>query len=212
MDCVLAPWRLCVRFLSMPPIYDKLAQVYDFAFAPFEKRFLAKWRAETLAFLPDDAMILEIGAGTGANFPFYPKTRVAVSSEISIKMLDFAGKRPEAKNLVQSDAQALPFGENTFDAAFATLVFCSIPNPETAFEELRTVVKPGGRIVLLEHVRPPGRLGRVFDILNYLTVALIDDHFNRRTAEIAERCGLKLTHVSVKAAGAVNLIVCEVVK
>lgn len=196
----------------MAPIYDKLARFYDFAFAPLEKRFLAKWRAETLAFLPENAVILEIGAGTGANFPFYPKTPVSVSSELSIKMLEFASKRPEAKNLVQSDAQSLPFGENTFDAAFATLVFCSIPQPELAFEELKAVVKPGGRIVLLEHVRPPGRLGKVFDILNYLTVALIDDHFNRRTAETAEKCGLKLTHVNVKAAGAVNLIVCEVVK
>jgi hypothetical protein len=64
----------------------------------------------------------------------------------------------------------------------------------------------------LEHVRPPGILGGVFDVLSLFTVALIDDHFNRKTADIAASCGLRLKEVRQKAAGAVNLIVCEVVK
>jgi ubiquinone/menaquinone biosynthesis C-methylase UbiE len=104
----------------------------------------------------------------------------------------------------------LPFAENSFDAAFATLVFCSIPQPELAFVELQRVVRPGGKIVLLEHVRPNGFLGYVFDLLNVFTVALIDDHFNRRTAQLAENSGLKLMEVRQKAGGAVNIIVCEV--
>jgi SAM-dependent methyltransferase len=103
----------------------------------------------------------------------------------------------------------LPFAANTFDAAFATLVFCSIPKPENAFRELRRVVKPNGKIVLLEHVRPNGLLGFAFDFLNILTVALIEDHFNRRTAKIAEDSGLKVLEVKRKAFGIVNLIVCE---
>ena len=193
----------------MPPIYDKLAGYYDRAFAPFEKRFLGKMRAETLALLPEDAVILEIGAGTGANFEFYPNCRQATASELSIKMIDIAKGKSGSIRLVQADAQALPFPANHFDAAFATLVFCSIPDPDKAFAELKRTLKPGGRIVLLEHVRPKGFLGYFFDILNILTVATIDDHFNRQTAKTAQRAGLKLIEVREKAFGIVNLIVCE---
>ena len=193
-------------------IYDKLAAGYDRAFAPFEKRFLEKWRAETLSHLPENSRILEIGAGTGANFRFYPPCKSAVASEISIKMLEFAREKTTSIRLVQADAEFLPFAANSFDAAFATLVFCSIPKPENAFRELKRVVRNHGKIVLLEHVRPPGFLGYGFDFLNVFTLALIEDHFNRRTAEIAEKSGLKILEVKKKAFGIVNLIVGEVVK
>lgn len=190
-------------------IYDKLAKGYDKAFAPFEKRFLSNWRRETLSLLPENAKILEIGAGTGANFKFYPKSECAVASEISVKMLEFARQKTNEILLVQAGAEALPFAANSFDAAFATLVFCSVPNPENAFTELKRIVKPSGKIVLLEHVRPGGLLGYIFDFLNIFTVVLIEDHFNRRTKSLAENSGLKILEVKEKAMGIVNLIVCE---
>jgi len=190
-------------------IYDRFAAAYDKMLAPFEKRFLSRWRRETLSFLPENARLLEIGAGTGANFKFYPKSKRAVASEISAKMLEIASRKTDEIRLVQTDAENLPFAANSFDAAFATLVFCSIPKPENAFRELKRVVKSGGKIILLEHVRPNGLLGFVFDFLNIFTVALIEDHFNRRTAKLAENAGLKVLEVKQKAFGAVNLIVCE---
>jgi ubiquinone/menaquinone biosynthesis C-methylase UbiE len=190
-------------------IYDKFAKGYDKAFAPFEKRFLSKWREETLSYLPENAKILEIGAGTGANFEFYPTSKCAVASEISIKMLEFARHKTNEIKFVQANAETLPFAANSFDAAFATLVFCSIPKPENAFAELRRIIKPNGKIILLEHVRPNGLLGFTFDFLNILTVALIEDHFNRQTAKLAEQSGLEVLEVKQKAFGIVNLIVCE---
>ena len=190
-------------------IYDKFATGYDKALAPFEKRFLNRWRAETLSLLPEHAQILEIGAGTGANFKFYPPSQCAVASEISLKMLEIASRKTNEIRLVQANAEILPFAANSFDAAFATLVFCSVPNPQNAFTELSRILKPGGRIVLLEHVRPVGLLGFVFDFLNIFTVALIEDHFNRRTAQLAEDAGLKILEVKRKAFGIINLIVCE---
>lgn len=190
-------------------LYDKFAASYDKALAPFEKRFLSRWRWETLSFLPENARLLEIGAGTGANFPFYPPSKRAVASEISVKMLEIASRKTRQIQLVQTNAEILPFAANSFDAAFATLVFCSIPAPENAFAELKRVVKPNGKIVLLEHVRPNGLLGYFFDFLNIFTVALIEDHFNRQTAKLAENAGLKILQVKQKAFGAVNLIVCE---
>lgn len=193
----------------MQPTFDKIARYYDAALRPFERWFLGKWRAETLELLPTDATILEVGAGTGANFAFYPKCRHAVASEFSVHMLDLARKKTKTVDLVLTDAQNLPFAADHFDAAFATLVFCSIPDPGAAFTELIRVVRPGGRVVLLEHVRPPGFLGMIFDVLTVLTVAVIDDHFNRRTAEIAADAGLNVIEVRKRAFGAVNLIVCE---
>jgi phosphatidylethanolamine/phosphatidyl-N-methylethanolamine N-methyltransferase len=190
-------------------IYDKLAERYDRALAPFEKRFLSNWRRETLSSLPAGARLLEVGAGTGANFEFYPRSAVAVASEISREMLKLAREKTSSIALVRADAEVLPFAANSFDAAFATLVFCSIAKPENAFAELRRVVAPRGKIALLEHVRPPGALGFVFDALNLLTVPLFEDHFNRRTAETAAGCGLRVLEVRRKAFGIVNLIVCE---
>jgi ubiquinone/menaquinone biosynthesis C-methylase UbiE len=193
----------------MEPVYDRFAGIYDRLFAPFERRFLSRWRAETLAEVPPDSAILEIGAGTGANFQFYPNSRTAVSSELSLKMLAVASAKPGGGFLIQADACSIPFADNSFDAAFATLVFCSIPDPGTAFGELRRVIRPAGTLVLLEHVRPPGWPGYLFDSFNALTVALIDDHFNRETADAAQSAGFKLLEVRRKARGIVNLIICR---
>jgi ubiquinone/menaquinone biosynthesis C-methylase UbiE len=193
------------------PIYDKFADRYDQAFAPLERIGLSNYRKEALGLLPSNSRILELGCGTGANFEFYPPNEIAVSTEISFKMLEKAKLKVDSNILVNADAQFLPFGENEFDAAFATLVFCSIPSPELAFAELRRVVKKGGTVVLLEHVRPKGVLGFLFDGLNKLTTACCEDHFNRRTAEIAERSGLELIELRTRLFGIVNLIVCRVI-
>ncbi|MBP6003407.1 MAG: class I SAM-dependent methyltransferase [Pyrinomonadaceae bacterium] len=194
----------------MESAYDLTAKYYDTALRPLERLFLASARKETIAFLPENATILEVGAGTGANFQHYPKCRHSVASELSIGMLGKSLPKAAGITLVQADAQLLPFPANHFDAAFATLVFCSISEPALAFAELIRVVRPGGRVILLEHVRPSGILGYVFDALSKMTVAMFDDHFNRRTAVAAERAGLRVIEVRKKVFGIVNLIVTEV--
>ncbi|MCB1025252.1 MAG: methyltransferase domain-containing protein [Acidobacteria bacterium] len=192
--------------------YDKLASRYDRAIEPFERRFLRSWRQEALSHLPADSVVPEIGSGTGLNFPFYPNFKWAIASEISIKMIEIAKNKTNSIHLIQTDGENLPFADNSFDAAFATLVFCSISNPEKAFSELIRILKPKDRIVLLEHVRPGGLFGYVFDVINKFTVAWLEDHFNRETAKIAERAGLKVVKIQKKWFGVINLIVCEVVK
>jgi ubiquinone/menaquinone biosynthesis C-methylase UbiE len=192
-----------------------MAAHYDGAMRPLERMGLARLRAAALREMPSGASLLEVGAGTGANFRFYPRDAKACACiEPSREMLLRAIEKPErpaCARVVQSVAEALPFDDGTFDAAFATLVFCSVASPQRALAELRRVVRAGGRIALLEHVRPRGPLGYVFDALSLLTVPLFDDHFNRRTADEVRRAGLEVVRVENHLLGVVQLIVCRVV-
>ncbi len=196
----------------MPKTYDQFAPQYDAVMRPLERWFLTRLRTQTFNLLPRNARILEIGAGTGRNFVFYPAESTGVASEPSLEMLKIAKdrKRPAAVSLVQSRAEELPFKSAVFDAAFATLVFCSVSSPAKTFAELRRVVRSGGTILLLEHVRPGGLLGPIFDLINLFTVPLFEDHFNRRTADEARAAGLRLVTVEKSLLGAINLIVCRV--
>ncbi|MBA3247150.1 MAG: class I SAM-dependent methyltransferase [Pyrinomonadaceae bacterium] len=196
-----------------PPVYDKLAGHYDCAFQWLEDWGLRKLRAQLLRELPEDSRVLEVGAGTGLNFAHYPRGAQGAASEFSIEMLKRARvkPRPPRVQLVQARAEGLPFAAATFDAAFATLVFCSVDSPAQGFAELCRVVRPGGTVALLEHVRPGGPLGPVFDALNRFTVWLCQDHFNRRTAEAAARAGLRVERVEKHLFGVVQLIICRVI-
>ncbi|MCS6873714.1 MAG: methyltransferase domain-containing protein [Pyrinomonadaceae bacterium] len=190
-------------------VYDKFAKKYDKFLLPAEQKFLAKWRREALGLLPENAKILEIGAGTGLNFQFYPTSRLLVASDISRNMLLQASEKSKDFLLVQADAENLPFEDKYFDAAVATLVFCSIRSPHKAFNELKRVVKKDGDIIFLEHVRPEGFLGYLFDLINFFTERLFQDCFNRQTAKLAVEADLEITKLSKKAFGIFNLIVCK---
>lgn len=190
----------------MPHIYDKFASRYEKMLHFGEKRFLRGWRRQLLADLPSDGSILEIGAGTGLNFEFLKDHSGVFASEISIEMLKVAADKMSPPPLVQCDAQWLPFPDSTLNAVFCTLVFCSIPQPERALAEVRRVLKPDGLFLALEHVRPNGILGPAFDAINLLTVPLIEDHFNRKTADLVAAAGFAHISVENKALGIVNLI------
>jgi ubiquinone/menaquinone biosynthesis C-methylase UbiE len=101
--------------------------------------------------------VLEIGAGTGANFQHYPPQVQVTAIEPSVHFL----KRGRAKidavqariELVEVDAQALPFTDDTFDAAVATLVFCTIHDPMKALAEVKRVTRGGAPLLMIEHVK-----------------------------------------------------------
>lgn len=127
-------------------------------------------------------------------------------------MLQRAHHRDSHVRLVQTDASRLPFEENSFSSAIGTLILCSVKDPDNVFTELRRVVADGGPIVFLEHVRPEGILGPIFDFMNLGTTFLIDDHINRRTSELLADFGFHVIDVKKKAAGVFNLIQCRNIK
>jgi len=192
--------------------YDSLAANYDKVIQPLERWFLNGLRKEAIASLPVGSRVLEIGAGTGQNFILYERNMHGVATEPSAEMLRIATnkERPKDWNIVQSCAEELPFKAQTFDGALATLVICSVKSPEQVFAELRRVVRPGGTISLLEHVRPALPLGWFFDLLNLITVPLFDDHVNRRTVKLVSKAGFKVTKVRRLGLGIFNVITCVV--
>lgn len=192
--------------------YDRIAPHYDSRIAPLERKFLERLRREAIEALPAGGRILELGAGTGLNFQFYHPQTHGVAIEPSTQMLRIAvqKEKPHRLCLVQSCGEQLPFADASFDSALATLVMCSVKSPESVFGELRRVVKLGGHISLLEHVRPEGILGLAFDLGNLMTVPLFGDHLNRRTVELARGAGLKVTSVNKTGWGIINLITCVV--
>lgn len=106
-----------------------------------------------------DGRVLEIGAGTGANLGFY---RDAVTEVVGIEPVEAMLEKARAVvaqaghrfpvSLQVGDARQLPFEDDSFDSVVACLVFCTIPEPEKAAEEMRRVLKPGGKLVFYEHV------------------------------------------------------------
>ena len=192
--------------------YDRIAPLYDLMEALIERWRFGNWRERAWS-LVTGPWVLEVGVGTGKNVSHYPPNVHITGVDLSDKMLDRARRRVERQGspvmLFQMDAQALKFPDDVFDSAIATFVFCSVPDPILGLQEIARVVKPGGRIVLLDHVRSENPLlGRLMDWLDPLVVRLMGPHINRRTVKNVRRAGLTIERVEdVGAGGIVKLIV-----
>ena len=152
--------------------------------------------------------LLDIGFGTGLSLPHYPPAVEVIGIDVSLGMLQFAHRHDRTVQLVQMDAEHLAFPERTFDSVAFNLCLCTIPDPERAVREAVRVARPGAPMVFLEHVRSHVLpIALVQDAFNPLLVALQQDHFNRRTADIVRRAGVEVTSVERWAWGFFNLIV-----
>ncbi len=174
------------------------AGLYDTVMGPLEKRWIARIRKRIISNLEGD--ILEIGAGTGANFPYFSldKLNRIASVEPNPNMIDQAKQKARENRLPvefhQGVAESLPFKEGEFDTVVATLVLCSVNDPQKVFQEIRRVCKKGGRIVLFEHVRTESAsLAALQDALTPPWKRLCDGcHLNRDTGRLMRESGIRI--------------------
>jgi ubiquinone/menaquinone biosynthesis C-methylase UbiE len=138
-------------------LWDAQASGYDRGMRVFEWLLFQGGRAWACSQARGD--VLELAVGTGLNLPFYPESVRLTAIDLSPKMLEAARARQRAlgseAELRTGDAQALDFPDSSFDSVMCTLSLCSIPDDGKAVAEARRVLRPGGRFVLLEHVRSP---------------------------------------------------------
>ncbi len=149
--------------------------------------------------------------GTGKNFPYYPAdvevTAVDLSEEMLKRARDKTSKQKVKVNLQQMDVQNLEFGDNTFDTILASFVFCSVPDPVHGLREIRRVCRPGGKVVLLEHILSVDRvLGWLMNLANPLVVRIIGANINRQTVDNVVKSGLMVEQVTALGAGIFKLI------
>jgi len=144
--------------------------------------------------------VLEVGVGTGRNFPYYPPGVEVTAIDFSPKMLERARRKlDQAKvpvTLLEMDAQNMAFADHSFDTVVTTCVFCSVPDAIRGLQEIRRVLKPDGKLVMLEHVRSENpALGKVMDLVNPLVVGTFGANINRRTVENVKAAGFTIESV-----------------
>jgi ubiquinone/menaquinone biosynthesis C-methylase UbiE len=175
------------------PSHPIFARLYDPVMKPAERTVLADHRR----YLVDkiSGAVLDLGAGTGAMFPYFSEatadggnlTLFAIEPDPHMRRqaVERARKLGLDIEIESAGAEALPFADDSFDVVVASLVFCTIPDFDTALSEVARVLKPGGEFRFLEHVRGEGAVGVAHDALApaWHTVAG-GCHLNRETDEM----------------------------
>ena len=190
MDIISAAEMNDIRFK-----YNRNSKFYDLFEYPVENIFYKRWRRYLFSKL-EGSKLLEIGVGTGKNLPYYSPHTNPVAIDFSEGMLQKANRQNKRINiqLIQADVQELPFDGNQFDSALATFVFCSVPDPVQGFLEIKRVLKPGGKMYLLEHVLPQNKLlAFIFNLINVISVRIAGVNINRRTSGSIQKAGFVIT-------------------
>ncbi|MEO6857311.1 MAG: class I SAM-dependent methyltransferase [Solirubrobacteraceae bacterium] len=190
-------------------LFDKEAPRYDRQISFFERLLFKGGREWACSQATGD--VLELAVGTGRNLAHYhPDVRLR-GIELSPAMLDIARARARQAacetDLQLGDAQALDFADESFDTVVCTLSLCTIPDDRAAVAEVRRVLRPGGRFLLLEHVRstqPLIRAGQL--LLDPLAVRFAGDHIAREPLEHLQAETFVIDHVHRSKLGIVERI------
>lgn len=147
--------------------------------------------------------VLEIGAGDGVNLPYYPSSARVIATEPDADAIAEIEEHGKHIRLAQASAEELPFPNASFDAVVGTLVFCTIPNAAQALAEVRRVLKPGGSLRLVEHVRAKNPFGRLLmEAANPLWNATTGGcNLNRDTLAAVRKAGFEVREVRRRWAG-----------
>jgi ubiquinone/menaquinone biosynthesis C-methylase UbiE len=190
-------------------IFDKQAPKYDKSMSRFEKLLFAgnrEWVCERA-----QGEVLELAAGTARNLPFYSPDVRLTGIELSPEMAEL-GRRRAADlgreiEMTVGDAEALPYPDESFDTVVCTYGLCTIPDDAAAVREAKRVLRPGGRILLAEHVRSPNRLVRAIQrIAEPFAHRFGGDHLLREPLDHLEAERFEVDEVRRQKAGWVELV------
>ncbi len=173
-------------------LWDDGAASYDAKIAFVEERFLAqsrRWVAKRVA-----GEVLEVAIGTGLMLPYYPPTIDLAAVEWSPAMVAIARRRAATLgldvDLRVGDAMRLPFGDHSFDTLVSTFAMCCVPDEVAALREAARVLRPGGSLLLADHVvSAVGPLRLVQRVLDHVTVRSQGEHWTRRPLPLLDELG-----------------------
>jgi len=172
--------------------YDEIADTYDTRVDYYEKALAGDGRQWVCGQATGNT--LELGVGTGRNLPYYPAEVRLVGIDLNPAMIEIAKRRAAALgrsvDLRVGDAQSLDLVDATFDSVVATLALSSIPDDRRAIAEAWRVLRPGGRFLILDHVRSPLLpVQAIQRLLDPVSVRLHANHLLRDPVGSLEREG-----------------------
>ncbi|MET9633360.1 class I SAM-dependent methyltransferase [Lentzea sp. NPDC006480] len=169
--------------------WDRKSATYDQEMGFLDRKLFGDSRRWACSQASGD--VLEVAIGTGLNLPHYPGDITLTGIDLSEQMLGLA--RTRARDLAhgvtlrQGTAHSLPFGDAEFDTVVCTLGLCAIPDHETAITEMIRVLKPGGRLILVDHVESSSRIARGLQwLVERVTIPMAGEHFLRRPLHLVQ--------------------------
>ncbi len=190
--------------------WDKKSRGYDREMQRFDRWLFRDSRAWACS--RANGATLEVAVGTGLNLAHYPEDVDLTGIDLSEKMLDIARHRAaelgRTPTLQKANAHDLPFGEDSFDTVVCTFGLCTIPDLERAVDEMIRVLRPGGSLILVDHVESSSVVARgVQRLLEVVTVPLGGEHFRRRPLGSVVARGLEVVQRDRFALGLVERLV-----
>jgi ubiquinone/menaquinone biosynthesis C-methylase UbiE len=155
--------------------------------------------------------VLEVAVGTGRNFDFYSRGVGITGVDLSPVMLDIARRHATdldlEVDLSVADAEALPFDNDSFDTAVCTLSLCTIPDPAASIAEMKRVLRPGGQLLLLDHIGSTWwPIWAAQRLIEQLTIRAAGEHMTRRQLPLVEAAGFDIVETQRLKAGTVERI------
>ena len=175
--------------------WDKHAKTYDREMGFWDRHLFKDSRDWVCRQATGD--VLEVAIGTGLNLEHYPPEARLTGVELSPEMMKIARSRatelPRTIDLREGDAHRLDFPDDSFDTVVATFSLCAIPDERQAVSEMKRVLRPGGLLLLADHIASPNRIGRgVQWLMERATIPFGGEHFRRRPSKTVKEAGLAI--------------------
>lgn len=190
--------------------WDKKSRNYDKEMRFFDRHLFGDSRYWACG--QATGKVLEVAVGTGLNLDAYPDDITLTGIDLSDSMLDIAraraGELDRSATLLQGDAHALPFTDASFDTVVCTFALCAIPDPARAITEMTRVLRPAGRLILVDHIESSSRAVRMVQrVLETVTIPVGGEHFLRRPLLQVRAAGFDIERVQRFKLGLVERLV-----